>query len=89
MRAIVQSIIPVGEHGPYVVTTLDPNSDRLISGSITFSLSSDVWKEKRWPTPGTFVMLNYLSRKPAGWRAEQARLYTPEDEAMLTKPPQS
>ena len=78
-RAVVQNIIPDGEHGAYAVCTLDP-ANLFISGSVTFSLSSDVWKEKSWPTPGTFVMLNFLFKKRAGWRAEKARLYSPEDE---------
>lgn len=77
-RAIVEKIILDGKHGPYAVA----REDRL--GVVTFSLDRNVWREKKFPEPGTCVILSDLVRKSAGWRAENARLFSPSDEQQTT-----
>ncbi len=71
---IVEKIVQNGDHGPYAVT----NDDNL--GSITFSLTPQVWKEKNWPELGTYVVLSQVIRKRAGWRAQHGRFLQPSDE---------
>ena len=70
---VVEKVILDGQHGPYAVA----KDDRL--GSVTFSLSPDVWREKRWPEPGIEVVLEDFRKKRAGWRAMSARFLRPED----------
>ena len=72
--AIVEKVVEKGKHGPYVVTRCDE------IGTVTFSLSSDVWQEDKNPTPGTYVVLSNVLKKRSGWRAEHARLFKPSDE---------
>lgn len=74
-RAVVEKIMSNGRHGPYAVA----RSDEL--GSVTFSLSRDVWKEKGQPETGTIVILGQIIKKRAGWRAQHGRFARPSDEA--------
>ncbi len=78
-RAIVQKVLDSGRHGPYAVA----RSKQL--GSVTFSLASDVWAEKRWPEPGTEVILSEVIKKRAGWRAQHGRFANPSDEARSSE----
>lgn len=71
-RAVVQAIVEDGRHGPYAVATSED-----IEGTITFSLSPDVWKEVEWPKPGFDVLLINVVSKRAGWRALEARFIRP------------
>lgn len=71
--AMVEKIIPVGQHGPYAIA----RSEQI--GSITFSLDPEVWKEKKWPEPGTYVIVQEVIRKRAGWRANSGRFMYPSD----------
>ena len=64
MKAIVQKVIPRGNHGPFAIA-----SSEKIDSSITFSLEPTVWKEDEWPEEGTVVLLGKLRKKRAGWRA--------------------
>lgn len=73
-QAIVEKIIPRGKHGPYAVT----RSEEL--GTITFSLSGEVWKERTYPEPGMYVVLSELVKKRAGWRSLLARYTSPTDD---------
>lgn len=62
-----------GRHGPYFVvehTTLGP---------VTISLDAPMWQEVGKPTPGTYIVFWDVRRKKAGWRAERARFFRPED----------
>ena len=72
-RAVVQKVVLLGKHGPYVVTKCEK------LGSVTFALEWEVWQEKDLPSQGTFVVLTDLRKKPAGWRAGSARYYRPSD----------
>ncbi len=72
--AIVDSLDPKGKHGPYAIA----KSESL--GPISFSLKPSVWSENKWPELGTYVVLSGLTRKRAGWRAEQGRFLRPSDE---------
>jgi hypothetical protein len=72
--AIVQGIL-IGAHGEFVVTTA-----RGIPGSITFSLSPDVWHEESRPQQGIKVVVSDLRKKRAGWRAYHARYMRPSDQ---------
>lgn len=75
IKAVVQKIIPSGEHGPYAVATSDH-----LKGSVTFSLEPTVWEEDEWPEEGTMVFLGKLRKKRAGWRAKYGRFLKPSDE---------
>ncbi|MCX6779429.1 MAG: hypothetical protein NTU97_04340 [Candidatus Magasanikbacteria bacterium] len=75
VRAIVQTVIQDGRHGPFVVATTDQ-----LQGSVTFSLESTVWKEEDWPEKGMVVYLEKLRQKRAGWRAKMGRFWKPSDE---------
>ena len=77
--AVVQKVISVGKHGPYVVTKCDE------IGSITFSLDKETWQEKESPKPGTVVVLSQVIKKRAGWRANSARFFKPADEKIASK----
>jgi hypothetical protein len=70
---VVQKVVRNGQHGPYAVA----NDDLL--GSVTFSLTSDVWQEKRFPEAGSEVVLEDFQKKRAGWRAMSARFLRPKD----------
>ena len=74
IQAIVQKIVMEGRHGPYAVAT-----SISVLGSITFSLTKEVWGEEDRPEPGTFVILNKLRKKRAGWRAMNGRFVRPSD----------
>lgn len=71
IEVVVEKIIPKGKHGAYAVA----RSQTL--GTITFSLDSNVWREESWPELGTIVVLTKVSKRFAGWRALNGRLYTP------------
>lgn len=73
IRGIVESINPSGKHGPYATASSE-------IGLITFSLETNVWKEKIWPETGTYVVLTELIKKRAGWRAQHGRFFGPSDE---------
>lgn len=77
-HAIIDKVVTNGKHGPYAVA----RSDEL--GVITFSLDPKVWEEKRWPTSGTCVVLSQVTKKRAGWRAEQGRFFRPSDQQPAT-----
>jgi len=77
--AIVQGIEPVGHRGPYAIA----KSEEL--GSITFSLNEPVWREKDWPENGTWVALEQLIKKRAGWRAQQGRFMKPSDQPTTAR----
>jgi hypothetical protein len=82
LKAIVNSI-KTGEettHGPYAVAKA-----KGIRKSITFSLRPAVWQEDKWPDPGTFVYLDKLEERRAGWRAGFGRLWQPSDEAQAAE----
>lgn len=53
---------------PYAVTTAEG-----YRGSITFSLSPDVWEEDDHPREGAKVILENLQPTGHGWRAYKAR----------------
>lgn len=72
--AIVQKVLP-GAHGDFVVARA-----RSIPGSVTFSLSPDVWHESTCPEEGVMVVLRDLRQKRAGWRAYHARYVRPSDQ---------
>jgi len=74
VKAVVQKIVPEGNHGPYAVATAEG-----VEGSITFSLEPPIWDEPDWPKPGEFVLLHKFHQKRAGWRAMRARFFKPED----------
>ena len=73
LRWVVQKVVKDGQHGPYAVA----KDERL--GSVTFSLTSDVWQEKRLPEAGSVVVLEDFQKKRAGWRAMSARFLRPDD----------
>ena len=73
-EAMVEKVIANGKHGSYAVAT----HKKL--GKITFSLDHKVWKEKETPDAGSLVILQSVRKKRAGWRAKQARFFTPEDQ---------
>lgn len=73
IEAVVEKIIPEGKHGAYAVA----RSQAL--GTITFSLDSNVWREESWPESGTIVVLTKVSKRFAGWRALNGRLFVPSD----------
>jgi len=77
IKAVVQKIIPEGDHGPFVVATSES-----IDGSITFSLEPTVWKEDEWPEQGMIVVLGKLRKKRSGWRAKEGRFLKPSDEQI-------
>lgn len=75
-RATVRTVVRVSvRNGPYATAHA-----KGVTGSITFSLRSSVWKEEVPPTPGCIVILDNLIQQRAGWRALSARLFQPEDE---------
>ena len=81
--AKLQNIVPEGKHGgPYFVTTVVSGSK--INGSITFSLED--WQEDKPPKKsdmGKYLILDDLTKKTNGWRANKARFYRPEDEEEI------
>ena len=78
-EVVVEKIIPNGNHGPYGVGKVDD------LGPVTFSLKPEVWKEKVWPEPGTYVVLSQVIKKRAGWRAQHGRFLQPSDEKKRSK----
>ncbi len=80
IKAVVQKVIPEGEHGPFVVATSDQ-----LTGSVTFSLEPSIWKEADWPEEGMYVILEKLRQKRAGWRAKAGRFFKPSDEQTETR----
>jgi hypothetical protein len=74
-KAIVERVIANGAHGPYAVA----RSPEI--GIITFSLDPPVWQEEDIPERGMYVILSRIRKKPAGWRAKQARFLKPCDES--------
>lgn len=74
IEAIVTSIVPKGDHGPYAIAKADSNPDL---GSITFSLDKPVWKEKQWPEVADHVVLSDVRKRPAGLRAHVAHFQRP------------
>ena len=78
-QAVVEKVIPGGQHGPYAVG----RSEEL--GSVTFSLDGKVWQEEDWPEPGMYVVLTKIRKKRAGWRANRGRFVKPADEQPSTQ----
>lgn len=78
-KAVVQGVFPKGKHGPYAIA-----SSKEVKGRITFSLT-EAWEEDEFPEPGHFVILSGLTKKRAGWRAQHARFFKPEDEERAVK----
>src|SRR3989344_3230921 len=76
IKAIVQKIIPQGQHGAYFVAT----SGSITDGSVTCSLEPTVWSDGDWPEAGNVVFLDMLRKKRAGWRAKMGRFWKPSDE---------
>jgi hypothetical protein len=70
--AIVQDVVIDGKKGSYVVTTCDG-----LEGSVTFSLTTEVWQENKQPEKGNLVILSDVRRTSNGWRAYHARFYRP------------
>lgn len=79
VKAVVRKLVK-GRYGPYAVAVVDG-----LEGSITFSLSADVWQDGKAPEPGSIVILSDLYRKQAGWRARRGRLYRPSDEQAAAR----
>lgn len=79
VKAIVQKVIPDGNHGPYAVATTEVAE---IDGSVTFSLEPTVWQENELPEEGMFVYLEELRLKRSGWRAKKGRFWKPSDEQI-------
>ncbi len=73
-EAVVEKIIPQGDHGPYAVASCPK------LGLVTFSLEPPVWEEEDWPEGGNIVILSTVRKKRAGWRAKHARFLQPSDE---------
>lgn len=73
VTAIVQSVFINGRHGPYAVATCKDNDP--LKDPITFSLNGNVWGEDRFPEKGEYVVLNQLTKKSAGWRANKSRFF--------------
>jgi hypothetical protein len=74
-EAVVQKIVSDGRHEAYAVCIVEKPKKL----SVTFSLRSRVWSEKRRPEPGEVVVLSHLTEKRAGWRANKARFKTVDD----------
>lgn len=72
-QAVVGKVVSNGKHGPYAVA----HHEEL--GSVTFALTPEVWKNKKWPEAGSEVLLSNITRKRAGWRAGSARFLKPTD----------
>jgi hypothetical protein len=70
--------ISKGKHGDYAVARLK-DSIPGVTGTVTISLTADVWEDRKLPERGTMVMLFDLWRKKSGWRAGRARLERPSD----------
>jgi len=77
--AIVQAVVREGKHGPYAVAISSQ-----ITGSVTFSLSPDVWQESSEPQEGLEVILGDVRKKRAGWRAFFARFVRPTGNQQQT-----
>ena len=78
-EAVVEKVIPNGNHGPYAVAKHE------VLGLITFSLTQPVWKESHYPEGGSIVILSEINKKRAGWRANSGRFFKPFDEQPQTK----
>ncbi len=72
--AVVRGVKQEGRHGAYAVAW----NEEL--GEVTFALTRDVWNEERLPEKGSIVVLQDITKKVAGWRANKARFYRPSDE---------
>ncbi|QQR82145.1 hypothetical protein IPJ70_02570 [Candidatus Campbellbacteria bacterium] len=75
---IVQRVYLEGPHGPYAVAQAEEDTPEL-QGSVTFSLTPPVWKEKSFPESGSAVILSDVRGKRRGWRAFNARPKRPTD----------
>jgi hypothetical protein len=82
LTATVTEIVHRSKSGPYAIAAPEPEQG--LKGSITFSLLSRVWREKRKVRKGDKVVLDALVRKQAGWLARNARFFTPADEREQT-----
>lgn len=80
---ILQDIIHNGDHGPYGVATLKDSSIKDKKNSVTFSLCKHVWEDDRLPNQtdfGCHLVLEDLTKKDVGWRANKARFYRLDDQ---------
>lgn len=66
-----------GRNGPFAIAV--PEQDCSM-GSLTFSLNKPCWNESTLPEAGIYVVLSSLTKKSAGWRADQGRFFKPSDE---------
>jgi len=83
LKGMVDRVISAkSKHGPHVIAKVPRSKE--IKGTITFSLNKSVWKEKRWPEPGTWVFLADIEERRAGWRALFARFWKPTDRQQLS-----
>ncbi|MCL5795069.1 MAG: hypothetical protein M1338_01805 [Patescibacteria group bacterium] len=67
--AIVTKVVEQDVKKSYVVTRAIDHD----IGSITFSLTDNVWQESRTPAIGDIVILDDMRLKRGGWRASHAR----------------
>ena len=75
-KAIVRKVVQKSPGGSFAVATPVDRPD--IVGSVTFSLEPTVWDHPdKLPEAGSVVLLGKLRRKPAGWRAKEARFWEP------------
>lgn len=79
-KAIVQTVIINGKHGPFFVALCDQ-----LQGSVTCSLDPTVWKSPDHPEEGEIVLLSKLRKKRAGWRAKAGRFFEPSDEQQASQ----
>lgn len=73
----------VGHEGPFVICRVIGEYEGFpnalpVGTSVTFSVG--VWKDNPMAGNGTHVLLDNLSRKQAGWRANEARYLRPRDQ---------
>ncbi len=74
LKGVVSEVLK-GHRGDYAIATAVG-----VEGSITFSLSPDVWKEKAHPAKKDRVFLSDLRQTRNGWRAFNTRFWQPSDE---------
>lgn len=76
-KGIVKKVIEDGPHGPYLVT-------RRVSDNASITVSQKYWMDAWPPERGRFVMLGEIGGKPAGLRADFARLWCETDDEQHT-----
>ncbi|TSC82724.1 MAG: hypothetical protein G01um101420_82 [Parcubacteria group bacterium Gr01-1014_20] len=77
--SIVAKVLKVVPERNYAVTL--PNQEvEGVEGSITFSLTKEVWEGEGAPHEGQLVVLEDIAQTGRGWRAYKARAVRPEDQ---------